>query len=256
MPSATLKAADREHIKAMLFDRYDDWNGILTALKQHKLILSRTSLERFFNGASKSPRTLRYVARLLHCTPESLLQRSNLSAKLSRNNRHGKPLRDPEAFRVAYQLWVELKTRKLGQPILTDHDIVVEIYDSWYAFFKASRELIKAIPLHRRPSDGQMRELIHVSEKLLNEGLRPHLGQWQARFRAWWANRAAEALRTGLSPQDTQKQFPSWNELSADLLAANQRLIDYLAVLEGMIAMPQPSANSTRKHRRQSGRRL
>ena len=35
---------------------------------------------------------------------------------------------------VAYKLWVELNTRKLGLPIDENNDVISEIYDSWYSF--------------------------------------------------------------------------------------------------------------------------
>ena len=53
---------------------------------------------------------------------------------------------------VAYKLWVELSTRKIGLPIDFQHDVIFEIYDSWFNFFTVTREMIKDIPvskLHR-----------------------------------------------------------------------------------------------------------
>jgi hypothetical protein len=55
--------------------------------------------------------------------------------------------------RVAYQIWVELSTRKIGLPIDADHDVVAEIYDSWHTFFTVTRELIKEIPISRVRTD-------------------------------------------------------------------------------------------------------
>ena len=34
-------------------------------------------------------------------------------------------------YQIAYQLWIEISTRQLGQPIDFDNDIIEEIYDSW-----------------------------------------------------------------------------------------------------------------------------
>src|SRR5664280_871386 len=96
-----------------------------------------------------------------------------------------KPLRDPDAFRIAFQLWVEMTTRKLGLPIDPAQDLITECYDSWYAFFKSARELIKAIPLHKDPRSPELRRLVQLSQAVLNDGLRPHLQRWQARFRRW-----------------------------------------------------------------------
>jgi hypothetical protein len=57
---------------------------------------------------------------------------------------------------IAYAIWVELSTRKIGLPIDLDHDVIVEIYDSWFNFFSVTRDLIKDIPknnhvVHWRP---------------------------------------------------------------------------------------------------------
>ena len=50
---------------------------------------------------------------------------------------------------IAYRIWVELSTRKVGIPIDLDDDVIVEIYDSWYAFFGITRELIKDVPVSK-----------------------------------------------------------------------------------------------------------
>lgn len=244
MPSA---AQDRQSLKHLLFDRYDDWNGLMDAARARGLVISRTSLERFFNSHSDSRRTLRSLAVLLHTTPDALLSHTPLASPAARPNRAPAPLHDREAFHIAYQLWIEMTTRKLGLAIDLRHDLVAEIYDSWYAFFKTARELIKTIPLHRDPASREMRHLIEVSRAVLNEGLRPHLEQWQARFRAWLAAGGDRALAPGLSPQEAQRHFPEWKLLSHDLLAANQRLGGYLTLLEAMIAADDTKPASKRK---------
>lgn len=50
---------------------------------------------------------------------------------------------------IAYKLWVELSTRKIGLLIDFDNDVIVEIYNSWYQFFELTRELIKEIPISK-----------------------------------------------------------------------------------------------------------
>src|SRR5215472_4056244 len=42
---------------------------------------------------------------------------------------------------VAYKLWVELITRKWGVPYDQEHDVIVEIYDTWNEYFRLTREL-------------------------------------------------------------------------------------------------------------------
>ncbi|MBI2815079.1 MAG: hypothetical protein HYX71_12440 [Opitutae bacterium] len=223
---------------------------MLGAVQERRLAISRTALERFFNGRSESRRTLRCVAALLHTTPDALLNHTRPASPLAPAARACRPLSDPEAFRVAYQLWVEMTTRKLGLPIDLRHDLVADLYDSWYAFFKLARELVKTIPLHRDPASEEMRQLVKLSRAILNEGLRPHLEQWQARFRVWLAAGGNRALAPGLPPQEMQSQFPEWTALSRDLLAANQRLGGYLTSLEAMIAQPRKARR--RKNRSRS----
>src|SRR5689334_20433816 len=44
-----------------------------------------------------------------------------------------------EDLQIAYRLWVELKTRKLGLLFEEDHDVIADVYSSWYDFFKITR---------------------------------------------------------------------------------------------------------------------
>lgn len=125
---------------------------------------------------------------------------------------------------IAYSVWVELSTRKIGLPIDIEDDVIAEIYDSWYSFFGVTRELIKSIPVSkvRRDSTGK---IIHLSIEVLNEGLRPHLTKWQARFRRWYEREVDK--HPDKSPQEIQKLYPDFDALTSDLLALNNRLIVY-----------------------------
>ena len=58
-------------------------------------------------------------------------------------------LKDQE---IAYKIWVELSTRKIGLPIDLNEDVISEVYDSWHNFFSITRELIKDIPEDLLPS--------------------------------------------------------------------------------------------------------
>ena len=86
---------------------------------------------------------------------------------------------------VAYKLWVELSTRKIGLPFDQENDVITEVYNSWYDFFKIARELLKDIPASRLPYSN---DLIKLTERVLNVGLRPHLTKWQAKYRQWYNN--------------------------------------------------------------------
>jgi hypothetical protein len=131
---------------------------------------------------------------------------------------------------VAYAIWVELSTRKIGLPIDFDNDVISEIYDSWYNYFSVTRELIKGVPVNRFKDDSTQ-QIIKMSIAVLNDGLRPHLTQWQARFRAWH-NKKLKAYEkdesdTVIDPQSLQQQFPEYQKLKEDMERVNANLIAY-----------------------------
>lgn len=133
---------------------------------------------------------------------------------------------------IAYQLWVEVSTRKIGLPIDLEHDVIAEVYDSWYEFFKVTRELIKSLPATKVRRSQSTQDLVHIAVEVLNEGLRPHLTTWQARFRRWYERALSQDSTVESAPQDVQKRFPEYDELVNDLLVVNQRLIHYRTVLK------------------------
>lgn len=125
---------------------------------------------------------------------------------------------------IAYAIWVELSTRKVGLAIDPEHDVISEVYDSWYSFFGVTRDLIKEVPAHKLKSKGT-RAIVRASVQVLNEGLRPHLTQWQARYRRWYeATLKDDDIR---DPQSVQQEFPKYDDLVKDLLEINTKLIEY-----------------------------
>ncbi len=128
---------------------------------------------------------------------------------------------------VAYSIWVELSTRKIGLPIDFDHDVIAEVYDSWHTFFSVTRELIKSIPVSKvRGTSTQ--KIVKLSIEVLNEGLRPHLTKWQARFRRWYENELdKKGGETVIDPQEIQQKFPKWADLKADMERVNEHLMAY-----------------------------
>lgn len=131
---------------------------------------------------------------------------------------------------VAYAIWVELSTRKIGLPIDFEHDIVVEIYDSWYTFFSVTRDLVKGIPVNQVKRDSTQK-IIRLSIEVLNEGLRPHLTRWQARFRRWYEQELRKYddpdSATVIDPQQIQANFPNYAELKVDMQRVNEGLMRY-----------------------------
>lgn len=138
-------------------------------------------------------------------------------------------------LQIAYKIWVELSTRKIGLPIDLDHDVLVEVYDSWYEFFSVTRNHIKDVPATRfRRKDTE--QIIRLSIDILNLGVRPHLTRWQARFRRWYGQQLAKEENQTADPQSIQAMFPDYDELVADLCIVNQRLILYRQRLYDLLA--------------------
>lgn len=135
---------------------------------------------------------------------------------------------------VAYQIWVELSTRKIGLQIDLEHDVVAEIYDSWHTFFGVTRDLIKSVPVSR-VSDVSTKKIINLSIEVLNEGLRPHLTRWQARFRNWYSQQQPVAGQLAEEPQRVQKNFPEFSAMEKDLLAVNQKLMAYRRAMHSLV---------------------
>lgn len=140
---------------------------------------------------------------------------------------------------VAYAIWVELSTRKIGLSINLEDDVISEIYDSWYNYFSVTRELIKTIAVSkvRGPST---RQIINLSIDVLNNGLRPHLTKWQARYRHWYEQQVkridkSATEETVVDPQSLQRKFPKFDELKAELLEVNTRLIAYRAAMQSLV---------------------
>lgn len=130
---------------------------------------------------------------------------------------------------LAHQMWVEFTTRKAGLTFEEQHDVIEEVYNSWYELFRITRNHIKDIQAHRISHNTSTRELVRVSIAILNDGMRPHLTKWQARFRAWYGGQA-EARKTQ-SPQDVQREFPQYGELVSDLKKVNTWLVEYTEML-------------------------
>jgi hypothetical protein len=142
-------------------------------------------------------------------------------------------------LQIAFQLWVELSTRKLGLAIDLENDVITEIYNSWYAFFGTARELIKGIPadsLRRKDT----RRIAELSVEVLNSGVRPHLTAWQARFRRWYAAESQKPENASLSPQELQRRFPEYGTLSTDMLRVNRQLIQYRTTMYRLLDRGSP----------------
>lgn len=143
---------------------------------------------------------------------------------------------------IAYKIWVELSTRKIGLPIDLEHDVISEVYDSWHTFFTVTRELVKDVPVNKFRRK-QTEEIVRLSIGVLNDGLRPHLTKWQARFRRWYGKATEHSDFVDQSPQEIQQKYPKYDELQVDLLAVNQRLMAYRKMMYELVVFTR-----TKKH--------
>ena len=130
---------------------------------------------------------------------------------------------------IAYKIWIELTTRKIGLKFDEKYDIISEVYDSWYEAFKVIRTLLANIPANRI-SDAK--GLIDITTKVLNNGLRPHLTAWQAKYRAWYNSTLSDATAT---PQEIQRTYPEYHLLIDDLKKTNDIMIKYADELKRLI---------------------
>ena len=79
-------------------------------------------------------------------------------------------------------------------------------------------------------------DLIELTEKVLNKGLRPHLTTWQAKYRKWYENELVN--NTEDTPQELQRRYPHYDELVDDLIKTNMRMIEYKKLMK-KIAFPE-----------------
>lgn len=123
---------------------------------------------------------------------------------------------------IAYKLWIEMSTRKITIPFDEQNDVIIEVYNSWYNFFNIARELIKTIPADRIQHS---KELIILTERVLNEGLRPHLTKWQAKFRHWYNEEIKK--QNNKTPQEVQQGYKDYALVIEGIKKTNEILINY-----------------------------
>jgi hypothetical protein len=140
-----------------------------------------------------------------------------------------------EDIQIAYKLWVELSTRKIGLPIDYENDVIVEIYKSWYDFFGITRELIKSIPATKVRQCDSTKDLVNIAISVLNFCLREHLTLWQAKFRHWYDNEVNKSENIGVDPQVLQRNFDKYEELVESMKEVNEKLIKYREMLRSII---------------------
>lgn len=139
-----------------------------------------------------------------------------------------------EDLQIAFRLWCELKTRKIGLSIDEENDVIVQVYDSWYEFFEITRELIKLIPVSKLRRHESTRQLVRISMQILNDELRPHLTKWQARFRQWYEV-SVQKRGEKMTPQELQRAYPDYETLVKEMREVNNKMVAYAEMLERLV---------------------
>ena len=137
---------------------------------------------------------------------------------------------DSRDRQIAYKLWVELSTRKIGLEFEKGYDVISEVYDSWYEFFKIARELLKEIPVEKIQDDKET-SLVEISIQILNKCIRPHLTKWQDKYRKWYENELEKNKDKQISPQEIQKEYEYYDEMVEDILNVNKKIKEYSKIL-------------------------
>ncbi|MBP1629573.1 MAG: hypothetical protein H6Q15_466 [Bacteroidetes bacterium] len=143
--------------------------------------------------------------------------------------------RNYENLYIANRIYIELTTRKAAIPIDENNDSIEEIYNSWYKLFGIIRDEIKTVPGKYLKDHDSTKALIGLTRKILNDGLRPHLTEHQARFRNWLEKAKSDPNNLNLSPQDLQKKYPDYEKLVTSMKAVNVILIKYAEELDKLI---------------------
>lgn len=136
---------------------------------------------------------------------------------------------------VAHRIYIELVTRKAAIPIDVDKDVLVEVYNSWYSMFKTIREEIKNLPGDYLVDNESTKKLIDLTIEILNDGLRAHLTTYQAEFRKWYEKELKKEIDSDISPQEIQKRYSKFKELTDSMIEVNKTLEAYCDQLKKLI---------------------
>jgi len=143
-----------------------------------------------------------------------------------------KIVRNYQNIEIAHRIYVELITRKAALPIDEEHDVIVEVYNSWYTLFHTTREELKTLSGELLLNNETSNDLILLLTDILNKGLRPHLTEYQAKFRKWYNESLNKQENENLSPQQIQMQYEKYYDLIDSMKFVNQLLIDYARKLK------------------------
>lgn len=138
-----------------------------------------------------------------------------------------------EVSRIAHKTWVEIMTRKVGLTFEENKDVIEEVYNSWYKLFEIVRGLLKEIEPNKK--DENIKKLEDILIRTLNDGLRPHLTQWQAKFRRWYYIEIHKEENEDKTPQEVQNRYAEYESLVKDLKETNEKMVQFAHELGKLI---------------------
>jgi len=165
----------------------------------------------------------------LGITEEEEIQRTKDKREEYKAKKEGKQYiskSESEIKLFANRIYIELITRKAGIPIDENNDVIEEVYNSWFKLFGIIRDEIKALPVKYLKDQANPESAQGISIGILNDILRPHLTQHQARFRSWLEKAKQNLEYKNLTPQELQKKYPGYNVLMKSLKETNKGLIE------------------------------
>ncbi|WP_139489451.1 hypothetical protein [Brevibacillus dissolubilis] len=145
---------------------------------------------------------------------------------------------------IAWKLYVQLSTRKAAIPINEEDDLITGVYDSWYELFKSTREYLLEMPAQDLAGNDNAQKIVNLSLEVLNQGLRPHLNKWQAKYRMWYEEALQDPANKGLTPQEIQRKYPHYEEVITDMKRVNGELVKYAEELKRFSYEKPPSGGS------------
>ncbi|AOS84503.1 hypothetical protein BIU88_10380 [Chlorobaculum limnaeum] len=142
--------------------------------------------------------------------------------------------RNYQNIEIAHRIYIEMITRKAALPI-ENNDVIVEVYNSWYSLFQITRDELKKLTGVMLLENNESKDLIKLLTDILNEGLRPHLTEYQAKFRKWYNEALELEENKRKTPQDIQAQYDKYQELFDSMKYVNSLLSDYKDKLSDII---------------------
>ena len=142
-------------------------------------------------------------------------------------------IRNYQNIEISHKIYIELITRKAAIQIEEEKDVIVEIYNSWYSLFQITRKELKSIDGRLLKDNNTSSQLVELLTDILNKGLRPHLTEYQAKFRKWYSEQLE--VNKYLSPQQIQSKYEEIEPLMRSMKEVNSTLIEYSIQLKKII---------------------